>query len=84
MASRLPLAGVLGLLGLLPLSPEAMAEAEADAPDLALLEFLGGWEDPDGEWIDPLQILDEMDAEGAKDAQGRQATPRPAEEDDHD
>ena len=49
------------LLAFLPLSPSVMAEE--DAPDLALLEFLGDWEDADGEWIDPLQLLDERVSE---------------------
>ncbi len=53
------------LLGLLPFSPAIMADD--DAPDLALLEFLGAWEDSDGEWINPLQILDELEADNAKE-----------------
>jgi len=65
------------LLGLLPLSPGVMAgEEDTQAPDLALLEFLGSWEDADGEWIDPLQMLDALEAEeapaepaGAKDTE---------------
>lgn len=49
------------LLGLLPLSPGVMANDEP--PDLALLEFLGSWEDADGAWIDPLQLADELTSE---------------------
>ncbi len=68
----------LAVLGVLSLSPGAMAgdEEDAQAPDLALLEFLGSWEDADGEWIDPLQMLDALEAEetpakpaGAKDTE---------------
>ncbi len=55
---------LLGVLGLLSLSPGVMAEEDTQAPDLALLEFLGSWEDADGEWIDPLQMLDALEAEG--------------------
>ena len=82
MASRhLPLLAALG--GLLPLPPAALAEDEA--PDVALLEFLGSWEDDDGEWIDPLRLLDEMEAEGTKDEQTNDhAASAPVEEDDHD
>ncbi len=55
---------LLGVLGLLSLSPGMMAaEEDRQAPDLALLEFLGSWEDADGEWIDPLQMLDVLEAE---------------------
>lgn len=62
MDSRcLPLLGVLGLLSLLP--GVMAAEEDTQAPDLALLEFLGSWEDADGEWIDPLQMLDALEAE---------------------
>ncbi len=55
---------LLGVLGLLSLLPGVMAaEEDTQAPDLALLEFLGSWEDADGEWIDPLQMLDVLEAE---------------------
>ncbi len=53
----------LGVLGLLSLPPGVMAEEDTQAPDLALLEFLGSWEDADGEWVDPLQLLDVLEAE---------------------
>ncbi|MBX2884621.1 MAG: hypothetical protein KTR32_32000 [Granulosicoccus sp.] len=33
--------------------------ALANSPDLKLLEFLGQWEDSDGQWIDPLVLMEE-------------------------
>ncbi len=50
------------LLGIFPL----MAWAEPDvgeSPSLELLEFLGNWETEDGEWLDPIQLLEELEAE---------------------
>ena len=35
---------------------EADAEPAGDAPSMALLEFLGEWETPDGEWFDPMEF----------------------------
>lgn len=67
------------LLGLLPLSPGVMAEDES--PDLALLEFLGSWEDTDGEWVDPLQLFDALQAEEAERTPLR-VTDTEVEEDD--
>lgn len=32
-------------------------------PDIALLEFLGSFEDPDGKWIDPMEIDSMMNKE---------------------
>jgi len=34
----------------------------ADAPSLELLEFLGDWETSEGEWQDPLEFMQELDA----------------------
>ncbi|MCF6211440.1 MAG: hypothetical protein L3J88_01120 [Gammaproteobacteria bacterium] len=71
---------LLGVLGLLSLSPGMMAaEEDRQAPDLALLEFLGSWEDADGEWIDPLQMLDVLEAE---DTPATSATDPGVENDD--
>lgn len=47
------------LLGLLPAAAPA---DEAGQPDVALLEFLGSWEDAEGDWIDPLRLLEEAQA----------------------
>ena len=33
-------------------------DAQAEAPPLALLEFLGQWETDDGEWMDPQALED--------------------------
>lgn len=30
--------------------------SEEQIPDIAFLEFLGSFEDPDGKWIDPMEI----------------------------
>lgn len=34
----------------------------ADAPSLELLEFLGDWQADDGEWQDPLDFMQALDA----------------------
>jgi hypothetical protein len=31
------------------------------APSPALLEFLGEWETTEGEWLDPIQLLEALD-----------------------
>lgn len=48
------------LLGL-TLSSLLRAVAAADMPDLALLEFLGEFEDQSGEWLDPLALEAALD-----------------------
>jgi hypothetical protein len=35
----------------------AEAGANEEPPSMELLEFLGGWEDDNGQWIDPLELL---------------------------
>ncbi len=94
MGSRcLSLSVVLSVaLGVLSPTSAAMAEtgSEAEAPNLALLEFLGSWEGPDGEWVDPLQVLDELEDEGAKGTKSRESTknresaPAPEKEEKND
>ena len=54
--------GLLLLLGLMSLAP-AGAEDVAEEPSMELLEFLGDWETQDGEWLDPLQLLEEIEVE---------------------
>jgi len=73
-------------LGLLSLSPGVMAEEDSQAPDLALLEFLGSWEDTDGEWIDPLQMLDALEAEqeGKEGAPAQPLEAKDTEVENHD
>ena len=47
-------------------APRDLVLAAPDAvepPSMELLEFLGDWESKDGEWLDPLQLLDELEAE---------------------
>jgi hypothetical protein len=51
---------------LLPaLLPIAMA---AEEPSLELLEFLGDWETADGEWQDPLEFMQDVEALEAENA----------------
>ncbi len=40
---------------LLPLSPLLAGESETP-PDIELLEFLGSWQTPDGDYLDPLVL----------------------------
>lgn len=69
------------LLGLLPFVPAfAGAATDDDSPDLALLEFLGEWEDSDGEWLDPLQMLETLDAAPSNDRTDTPAATPPAED----
>lgn len=35
----------------------------ADAPSLELLEFLGDWETKEGEWQDPLDFMQDLEAD---------------------
>ncbi len=63
------------LLSVLPLSPAVMAGDEA--PDLALLEFLGSAEPVEStdsntdKWIDPLQMFDTWQAKETEAASQR-------------
>lgn len=62
---RTPVSGVVHgvVFALLCLLPIVGAAAElAVAPSLELLEFLGEWETVDGEWLDPIQLLEELDS----------------------
>lgn len=45
----------LALAGCMATSAGA-AEDQASPPDDALLEFLGGFETADGEWVDPMTL----------------------------
>lgn len=44
------------VLLLLMMTTLPVTAGEDSAPDMALLEFLGEWETPDGEWIDPVEL----------------------------
>jgi hypothetical protein len=44
--------------GSLP-AEEADGQAE-EAPSMELLEFLGDFETPEGEWFDPLRLVERM------------------------
>ncbi len=54
--------------------------AADEAPDLALLEFLGEWQE-EGEWLDPLAL--EALTRQPSDEQAPQGQERPQEQ-DHD
>jgi len=54
---------IIPWLLLAPLS--AVVADAAEAPSLELLEFLGHWESAEtdkGEWQDPLEVMQELDA----------------------
>jgi len=55
---------IVGTLGMVPLIAPMMvlAEEPIDSPSLELLEFLGDWETNEGEWQDPLDLINELDA----------------------
>ncbi|MCG8487831.1 MAG: hypothetical protein AB2551_21550 [Candidatus Thiodiazotropha sp.] len=44
------------------LAGEVQSGAE-EAPSMELLEFLGGFETPEGEWLDPLMLVDDREAQ---------------------
>ncbi|MEW8323048.1 MAG: hypothetical protein AB2606_10435 [Candidatus Thiodiazotropha taylori] len=44
------------------LAGEAQSGAE-EPPSMELLEFLGGFETPEGEWLDPLLLVDDRQAQ---------------------
>lgn len=35
---------------------EAAPTPQAEEPDLELLDFLGSWQDEDGQWVDPFTV----------------------------
>ncbi len=65
---------MLGMLCLLPamaLADEPGAGQGERTPSLELLEFLGAWETPEGQWVDPLSLVRDEDGKAAP------AAPRP-------
>lgn len=71
--AALRLALVCGLLGI---GGTAVAD-EADVPDLALLEYLGSWEESDEDWI----LFSDKEIEKASpDNKGNETDPAPREE----
>lgn len=77
-ARQLKAGTCLMLLGLLPLP--TLAE-EAAQPAVELLEFLGTWEDADGEWIDPLSLLQGRE-DGARQDSNETTPGAPAQDPD--
>ncbi len=47
-------ARLIGALALL--AAGVVAADESDLPDEAFLEFLGSWEDAQGNWLDPIEL----------------------------
>ncbi len=45
---------------------EAREDSPPSGPDLEFLEFLGSWETEDGQWVNPLDLMDQSfsDVEG--------------------
>ena len=39
----------------------SIAVKAGETPSLELLEFLGNWEDSDGEWQDPMELMKELE-----------------------
>ena len=68
--------GAEALLPVLLAAAPALADEPPapEPPSIELLEFLGSFATPDGDWLDPVQL--------AGDARG--PAPPPAPEDDHD
>ena len=64
----------------LMLAASGWAEEPSSAtPDLELLEFLGTFETQNGEWIDPLELLElpELDPEEVRNESNSDETKRP-------
>jgi hypothetical protein len=55
------------LLTALMLSPPLYCNAEGTQPDADFLEFLAGFEDVDGELLDPMEINDMLDTQTPRD-----------------
>lgn len=52
------------LLAIASLPYTGLLAADAmETPSLELLQFLGEWETSDGEWLDPIELLEEIEAE---------------------
>jgi len=39
----------------------SIAVKAGETPSLEFLEFLGNWEDSDGEWQDPMELMKELE-----------------------
>jgi hypothetical protein len=49
---------IAGMLVLNSISIKHVCAQEDSAPSMELLEFLGEWETDDGEWLDPIKLLE--------------------------
>ena len=45
---------------------ETRQEEETDSPSAELLEFLADWETSDGEWVDPLELVEDTETDEAR------------------
>jgi hypothetical protein len=52
-----------------PAADAPMGQAE-DPPSMELLEFLGGFETPEGEWFDPLLMVEESQSQAQPKVNG--------------
>ena len=55
------------LLTALLLSPPLLCYAEGTQPDADFLEFIAGFENVDGELLDPMEINDMLDTQTPRD-----------------
>ncbi len=69
MSSRPAEISLVLAMVLLPVTALAQPEErdQAESPSLELLEFLGFWETPGGELIDPLNLVRPEDVPGVED-----------------
>jgi len=44
------------------------AEENDEALDMDMLEFIGEWESPDGTWVDPMAMQQELEASPQKNS----------------
>lgn len=56
------------------LSISSVYAAEAQAPSVEFLEFMGEWEGTDGQWQDPTQLVDVSDADLRPQTQSQSGT----------
>lgn len=71
----------LAVAGWVAGAPAYAAQPDTEMPDDALLEFLGGAESVDGEWLDPLLLAD-LEAKNKLAEGGRENSADPEEVDE--
>ena len=74
---------VLGFMTILFASPaEAKNASTLTNKDLEFLEFLGSWETEDGEWLNPLELIEKPMDEQEHEGEGILYDPRDSGESD--